>query len=79
MIGTTWNIRSLAKPGRKKAIADFIQTHRVDFICLQETKREIIETSYLDFIYGNFPFVWNYLPAKNTAGGILVGFRDDIF
>ena len=79
MIGATWNSRSLARPGRKQAIADFIHDHKVEFIGFQETKKEIIDPSFLNYIAGNFDFNWFSLPAKKTAGGILVGFRTDLF
>ena len=79
MIGATWNSRSLARPGRKQAIADFILDHKIEFIGLQETKKETIDSSFLKYIAGNYDFNWFSLPAKGTAGGILVGFRSDLF
>jgi exonuclease III len=79
MIGATWNIRSLGRPGRKQAITEFIAEHKIEFIGFQETKKEKIDPSFLSVISGSFSFTWFSLPAKRTAGGILVGFRDDLF
>jgi exonuclease III len=79
MIGVTWNIRSLNKPGRKQALYDAISEFRFDFIGLQETKTDQVNSGFLDFISGNISFKWFSLPAKKTAGGILVGVRDDKF
>jgi hypothetical protein len=70
MIGATWNIRSLAKPGRKQAIIDFMSEHKIEFIGFQETKKEIIHPGFLKSISGRFEFNWFSLPAKKTAGGI---------
>jgi hypothetical protein len=47
MIGATWNIRSLAKPGRKQIIIDFMSEHKIEFIGLHETKKEIIDPDFL--------------------------------
>ena len=79
MIGATWNTRSLGRPGRKQAVADFILEHKIEFVGFQETKKEKIDTSYLNYISGRFLFNWFSLPANKTAGGILIGFRDDLF
>jgi exonuclease III len=79
MIGASWNIRSLNKPGHKQALHDAISEFKFDFIGLQETKSGCIDASFLDFISGNIPFKWFDLPAKKTAGGILVGIREDKF
>ena len=35
--------------------------------------------SFLNYISGSWDFSWLELPANKTAGGILVGFRDDLF
>jgi hypothetical protein len=58
---TSWNIRSLTKPGCKYGIADFILTHKTEFFCFQEAKKEIIDDSYLAFISEHFSIIWNYL------------------
>jgi exonuclease III len=47
MKGEFWNIRGLNKIGRAKAVADLINMNRLDFLGLQETKKEIISESFL--------------------------------
>ena len=44
-----------------------------------ETKRESFTLGYLRSLIGNLPFEWFYLPAKKSAGGILVGSNSDKF
>ena len=34
----TWNVRGVNDPDRKKIIRNFIRYHRVDLVCLFETK-----------------------------------------
>ena len=78
MIGAFWNIRSLNKTGKLECLRDFINTHKLDFIGIQETKKkESFRHSFFTAL--GVPFVWNFLPACGTAGGILVGFRDSKF
>ena len=40
MIGAFWNIRSLNKTGKLECLRDFINTHKLDFIGIQETKKK---------------------------------------
>jgi hypothetical protein len=79
MIGCFWNPRGFGKPGRSKTIADVINNNKIDFVGFQETKKEQISNSFLKAISGSCDFNWHYLPAKGTAGGILVGFKADLF
>jgi exonuclease III len=79
MIGCFWNPRGFGKSGRAQCIADVLSTHKIDFVGFQETKKESISNSFLKSISGNVDFLWHYLPAKGTAGGILVGFKAALF
>ena len=76
MIGAFWNIRGLNKSGRLKCISDFIRSNKLDFVGFQETKKEVIADSSLEAVNRNFN--WNYIPARGTAGGVLVGVRKDV-
>jgi hypothetical protein len=44
MIGGFWNIRGLGKPGRTRALSDFIKENRLDFVGVQE-KTKLFETT----------------------------------
>ena len=72
-----WNVRGLNKSGRSECIKNFIDTNKLDFVGLQETKKATFDVSFFNYI--NSSFSWNYLPADGTAGGILVGFRNSKF
>jgi hypothetical protein len=75
MIGTFWNIRALNKTGRLKCISEFISLNKLEFVGFQETKKEFLSNNVLNAINKNFS--WNYIPAKGSAGGILVGVKQD--
>jgi hypothetical protein len=79
MIGCLWNPRGFGKPGRSKSIADVLLNNKLDFVGFQETKKELVSKSFLKTISSPFEFDWHYLPAKGTPGGILVGFKSDLF
>ena len=34
----SWNVRGVNDPDKKRVIKNFLRTHRVDLVCLQETK-----------------------------------------
>jgi exonuclease III len=40
MIGAFWNIRGLNKDGHLHCLADFVKNNSLDFVGLQETKKE---------------------------------------
>jgi len=73
MLGAFWNIRGLNKSGRLECLKDFIDTNKLDFVGIQETKKSSFHESL--FAAMSHDFSWNYLPDEGTAGGILVGFR----
>jgi hypothetical protein len=49
-----WNIRGLNKPDRGKCIADMMRINSVDFIGVQETKKEGIPKGFVNSIDRNF-------------------------
>lgn len=73
MIGAFWNIRGLNKEGRLQCLAEFVNNNKLDFVDIQETKKENFTDSFLNYI--NKDFSWSVLPAKGTAGGVLVGLK----
>jgi hypothetical protein len=79
MIGGTWNIRGTGKTGRKQALTDWISKYKIEFLTAQETKKEKMSLAFLKSISGAWDFEWFELPANNTTGGVLVGFRNDLF
>ena len=73
------NIRGAGKTGRKQYLADLIAKNKLEFVGIQETKCVKFSVQYLSFISSHSDFSWVELPANKTAGGILAGFRNDLF
>ena len=54
MIGAFWNIRGLNKEGRLQCLADFVKDNSLDFVGIQETKKETFNESFLSYIHKDF-------------------------
>ena len=51
----------------------------VDMICLQETKKEVIEKAMCQTLWGDAEVCWEMQSAVNTAGGILCLWSENSF
>jgi exonuclease III len=49
-----WNIRGLNKTKRMKCVGDLIKVNRLDFVALQETKKEVFTSKFLESDCNNF-------------------------
>ena len=54
-----------------RAIRRMVRKHRVDVLCLQETKKEQIDKFMCQAIWGEADVCWEMQPSTNTAGGLL--------
>ena len=79
MIGLFWNIRGLGKLGRVPALVSRMRESHADIVGIMETKKESFTPGFLKSLTGLTPFVWSLLPARGSAGGILVGANSDLF
>jgi exonuclease III len=79
MIGLFWNIRGLNGPIKCNKLKELIRANKPDFISISESKKEDFTPLQLEVFDSNSCFRWNWLPANNTAGGILIGIREDLF
>ena len=53
-------------------VSNLLRQWRVDIVCLQETKLELISRRVINSIWG-YPYVdWCYVAAIGAAGGILL-------
>ena len=61
------------------AIRRMVKKEHIDMICIQETKKEIIEKSMCQALWGDLEVSWEVQPASNTAGGILCIWSEKTF
>ena len=67
-----WNVRGVNSDKKWNSIGDNVIENSSDIVCLQETKKEIIDYVFLKNIcpHGFDSFV--YKPSTGASGGILV-------
>ena len=67
-----WNVRGVNDPEKRKVIKNFIRIHRVDMICLQETKMQEMNIEMVRSLgVGRF-LNWTALNAEGSTRGILL-------
>jgi hypothetical protein len=77
MRGVFWNIRGLNYPGQNLYLWQLIRDHKLDFIGVQETKKETFHSSFLKNLTTPSAFSWELLHVIGDVDDILVGARDD--
>lgn len=68
----SWNVRGLGRPSKRFLIKDFLNLHFADVCCLQESKLEAISPIIWREIGGGRLDQFEFLPARGSAGGIIV-------
>lgn len=71
MIILSYNSRGLGRGVKWTAIRRIISKHKVDLVCIQETKREIFNKYICKAIWGDPTAQWDYVPSVQAAGGLL--------
>jgi exonuclease III len=56
MRGVFWNVRGMRKVGKKQCLMEMIKEHDLDFIGVQETKKEEFTDTYLNVLGGSKQF-----------------------
>ncbi|KAH1151112.1 hypothetical protein GYH30_044872 [Glycine max] len=56
-----------------------VSEHRIDLLCLQETKKESISKSMCQALWGKSDFSWEEYPTANSVGGILCVWNETSF
>lgn len=74
-----WNVRGVNSEKKWNSIRDEVTESRSDIICLQETKKEVIDQTFIRNIcpQGFDSFV--YKPSVGASGGILVAWKGASF
>jgi len=67
----SYNIRGMGRGINWASIRNLVGRHKVDLLCLQETKRELFDRASCQALWGDSDLAWECLPAVNAAGGLL--------
>lgn len=79
MIGLFWNARGLNGPPKSLRVQELIKAHCPDFICISKIEKIDFSLLQLEALDSKNGYCWKWLPAVDTAGGILIGLKDDTF
>jgi len=60
-------------------VCNQVRKHKVDLLCLQETKKQQIDLTMCQFLWGDSDVSWEIQPAINIAGGLLCLWSDKSF
>lgn len=63
-----WNIRGINSDGKWDAIKSKIQESKCDIICLQETKREFLDSQYIKNFCPSHIDSFEFLPSIGASG-----------
>lgn len=79
MIVLSINSRGMGSNIKQKAVRDIISQHKVDLICIQETKLQDVDIRRCRQIWGDADFEWRVALAENRGGGLLCIWKNGWF
>ena len=79
MIILSYNVRGLGRGVKWPGIRRLVREHHIDMLCIQETKKESVERSMCQVLWGDSGFSWESYPSSNAAGGILCIWNEKSF
>ncbi|KAL8512924.1 hypothetical protein ACS0TY_019184 [Phlomoides rotata] len=69
------NARGTNSLRKRRAIKAIIKEVKPDFVCIQETKKDIISESFCGSFWPDKEFEWSYYGSKGASGGLLTIWR----
>jgi exonuclease III len=71
-----WNVRWLNSEDKKKAVREKIEESGCSVFCLQETKMQNVDYSFIRKIALKRFSKFSFVPSLGASGGILMGWND---
>jgi hypothetical protein len=68
----SWNVRGLNEGKKRLKVRRLLNQWKVDIVCLQETKLEVITTSLVQSLWRCLYAEWCYVASIGALGGILL-------
>jgi exonuclease III len=68
----TWNVRGLNELNKRLCIKGLLREWKSNFVCLLETKMEVITRAVVRSLWGCQHVDWCYMGARGALGGILI-------
>ncbi|KAL5154650.1 LINE-1 retrotransposable element ORF2 protein [Glycine soja] len=64
---------------KRSAIRKLTLANNVDILCIQETKKESIDKTFCQYLWGDDNVSWEFVPSISAAGGLLCIWDNDSF
>lgn len=64
---------------KKRELRELIEKERVDFVCIQEIKKDTIDKKMVEMIWRHGNVDWVYVGAMGKSGGLLCIWNKDCF
>ena len=74
-----WNIRGINSPDQWLALGQKIEESACAILCLQETKREDFDATYIRNFCPNRLDKFAFLPSIGASGGLLINWNGSLF
>ncbi|KHN34609.1 hypothetical protein glysoja_011162, partial [Glycine soja] len=75
----SFNSRGLGNGIKRSAIRKLTLANNVDILCIQETKKESIDKTFCQYLWGDDNVSWEFVPSISAAGGLLCIWDNDSF
>ncbi|CAL0303504.1 unnamed protein product [Lupinus luteus] len=79
MIIVSINIRGLGGRLKKKEIRDLISVNDPDFVCIRDTKIQVVDSVLCASLWGSDDVGWAFVLAEGFSGGIMSLWKKSIF
>lgn len=78
MLGSM-NVKRVRVGIKKKKVKSLIEANKIQFMAIQETKMELIESSLCEYLWGSSSFRWIYNTLIGRSGGMLCLLDSQVF
>ena len=75
----SYNVRGLERGVTWAAIKRMVCKEKINMLCIQETKKENIDVSLCQALWGDKEVGWDWQPAASTTGGSLCIWSEEVF
>jgi exonuclease III len=67
----SYNVRGLGAVEKRIELQRLIAERRVDVLCIQESKMEVVEESLIRYLWGSDSVNFSFIPSIGASGGII--------
>ncbi|KAL5165050.1 hypothetical protein HKD37_18G050253 [Glycine soja] len=78
-MGRADQILGLGSGVKWSAIRRMTLSNNIDILCIQETKKEVIDKKLCQYLWGDSTVTWECVPSSNAAGGLLCIWNNESF